>query len=405
VTWSQPQTGTAAQIAISSVLKALWLLAVGMLAWAVGYCIGPSRAARGSAARAVAALGRRFSTDVRSPAAPWILYAVGFGARLGVAVSTGRVGYVGDASSAVSIATGYGQVLSLLSLLAPLAVAAAAIQVYRERLPGARVTLAVLFVTELGYGALAGGKEDFVIAVLAVIIPISVARYRIPKLAVIAGILVFLAVVIPFNKAYRTAARGTSATLTSSQAIHQAPGILQQTVSGQSVTTLLPDSVVYLLQRVREIDGPAIILQRTGGQIPFSSPGLLVEAPLIDLVPRAIWPGKPILATGYQFSQQYYDLPPTVYSSSAITPVGDLYRHGGWVPVIVGMSLLACIVRLIDSVLDVRENPHAILLILLLFPSLVKGEDDWITLLAGLPGTLLVWLLAVALIFRPRRLT
>jgi hypothetical protein len=42
---------------------------------------------------------------------------------------------------------------------------------------------------------------------------------------------------------------------------------------------------------------------------------------------------------------------------------------------------------------------------LLLFPSLVKGEDDWITLLAGLPGTLLVWLLAVALIFRPRRLT
>jgi threonine/homoserine/homoserine lactone efflux protein len=121
-----------------------------------------------------------------------------------------------------------------------------------------------------------------------------------------------------------------------------------------------------------------------------------------DLVPRAIWHDKPILATGYLFNQQYYDIPSTVYTSSAITPVGDLYRHGGWIPVAVGMLLLGCGVRLLDNVLDVRQNPHAIFLVLLLFPALVNGEQDWVTLLAGMPTAFMVWLLAVALAFRRR---
>lgn len=405
VTWSQAQSGTAAEIAISSVLRALWLVAVGMIFWALGYLIGPSRAVERFAARAVEALGRRFDGDVRGPAAPWILYAIGFVARIGAAASTGRLGYVGDVSSAVNTASGYGQILSLLSLFAPLAVCAAALQVYRERVPGARITLAILFLAELAYGAAAGGKENFVIAVLAIMVPFCATRRRLPKLAAVTGILTFLVIVIPFNQAYRTAARGNSQTLSASQAIDQAPGILQQTISGHSVAAVLPNSVTYLLLRIREIDGPAIILQRTGEQIPFSNTALLIEAPLVDIIPRAIWPGKPILATGYQFGQQYYDLPLTVYSSSAITPIGDLYRHGGWVPVIIGMMLLGCVVRLLDSVLDVRANPHAIFLVLLLFPALVKGEDDWITLLAGIPGMVLIWLLAVAVIFRPRRLT
>jgi threonine/homoserine/homoserine lactone efflux protein len=77
--------------------------------------------------------------------------------------------------------------------------------------------------------------------------------------------------------------------------------------------------------------------------------------------------------------------------------------YGGWIPVIVGMFLLGCGVRLLDDVLDVRANPHAIFLVLLIFPSLVKGEDDWESLLASVPATLFIWLLATALTFRARR--
>jgi hypothetical protein len=401
-TWAAPQTSTAAQIEISSVLRALWLVAVGMTAWAMGYAAGPGHPLRRLARRRINALNNRLNDTVRSRSAPWVLYAVGAAARLANAISSGRFGYVGDAASAVSSATGYGQILSDLSLFAPLAVAAAALQVYRERLPGARITLAVLFLAELAFGAAGGGKESFVIAVLAVAIPMSTVRHRLSKVVVAGSILIFLVIVIPFNQAYRAAARGTTTTLSAAQAVDQAPAILRQTLTGHSLVTILPNSMIYLLQRITEIDSPAIILQRTPAQIPYSSPAQLVEAPAADIVPRVIWPGKPILAIGYQFNQQYYGLPSTIYSSSAVTPIGDLYRHGGWIPVIAGMFMLGCGVRLLDDVLDVRANPHAIFLVLLFFPSLVQGEEDLVTLLAGIPATVLVWLSATIFTFRRR---
>ena len=43
LTWVQPQTGTSAEISVSSVLRALWLVAVGMTLWALGYFVGPGR--------------------------------------------------------------------------------------------------------------------------------------------------------------------------------------------------------------------------------------------------------------------------------------------------------------------------------------------------------------------------
>ena len=250
----------------------------------------------------------------------------------------------------MSSVSGYQQYLSDLSLFAPLAVCAAALQVYRERVPGARATLTVLFLSELVFGAAAGNKGTFIITILAVVIPMSVARYRLPRATILICIYIFLMIVIPYNEAYRDAARSGSATLSVSQAISAAPGILHQTLTDQNPIKVVPNSVTYLMQRVREIDSPAIIMQRTPGQIAYSSPAQLIEVPLLDMVPRAVWPGKPILATGYQFSQQYYELSATVYTSSAITPIGDLYRHGGWIPVIAGMFLLGCGVRLLDDV-------------------------------------------------------
>jgi hypothetical protein len=405
VTWSGPQASTASQIALSSVLRALWLVAVGMTFLVIGYLLGPSHALRRLADRRIAALGRRCTGTVRSGVAPWLTYAIGVTARIAGIATTGRFGYVGDVSSTFSSATGYEQILSELSLLCPLALCAAAIQVYRERMTSARLTLTILFVAELAFAAASAGKQNIVVAVLAVVIPMSAARYRLPKMAVGGCVLLFLVIAIPFNQAYRNVAHGVSTTLSTSQAIDDAPAILRQSLTTQSLATALPDSTTYLLQRLQEIDGPAIILQRTPAQIPFSSALQLVEAPLVDIVPRAIWTNKPILASGYAFSQQYYGLPATEYTSSAISPIGDLYRHGGWIPVMLGMLFLGCGVRLLDDVLDIRANPHAIFLILLLFPGLVKGEDDWVAFMAGIPATIVIWLLAVALIFGVRRST
>lgn len=403
VTWSQPQTASAAQIAVPSVLRALWLVAAGMTALAAGWCRGPGQPARRAARRVLAALQARFSAQLRGPAAPWVLYAIGVAARLSSTATTGVFGYVGDPSSLVSTAAGYGGILAGLSFCAPLALSAATLALLRERRRGARLTLVILCSAELALGAAAGNKQIFVTAVLAVVIPYSAIRRRLPRGTLIAALLVFLIVEVPFNQAYRGTVRHGSATLTPGQAVAAAPQILGQTVTSQGLGTALASSAGYLMQRIRQIDSPAVIMQRTPSQIGFASPVQLAAGPVAGIVPRALWPGKPIMTTGYQFSQQYFGLPATTYTSTGETTVGSLYLHGGWIPVLAGMFLLGCGIRLLDDTLDVRANPHAIFLVLLLLPSLVEGEEDWQAVLTAIPAALFVWVFAVAVTFGPRR--
>lgn len=399
----EPVAGTTvAMISIASVLRALWLVSIGVSAWSLGYVIGPGRILQGLASGGVATLSRRFGADVRSPASPWLLYIIGSAARFAGAATTGRFGYLGNTASAVSTASGYQQLLSVLSMCAPMAVAVAALQVFRERRPGAKVTLAVLLLVELAVSTASGDKVNFLNAILAVVVPYSAVRYRVPKVTSIAALIVFLLIIVPFNTTYRSAVHGSGANLTSSEAIHAMPSTLKQAVIGRDMGATLSQSLHYLLQRIQEIDNPAIIVQRSPGQIAFLNPSQLVEIPLSAFVPRAIWRGKPIYVPMYQVSQEYYDQPSTVYSAAGITPIGDLYRYGGWLPVIIGMAVLGCTVRLMDNSLDIRKNPHAILLILLLFPSVVVAESGWVAIFSGLPSTLFVWLLAVAVAFRIR---
>jgi hypothetical protein len=398
--WSsaaQVAGSAAAQVTPSFVLAALWLVAAALLAWTAGYLTGPLRRAGAALTRS---LDRRLTSEVRS-GAPWVLYLTGTVGRAATEVTSGHLGYLGSPSAAVSSASGYGQVLALAGMLAPLGLAAAALRVFRQR--RSRVTLVVLLAAELGYSAVSGDKLNFAVAVLAVIVPFTVVRGRLPKGALAIAAAAFLLVVIPFTAAYRAADRDGRQTATAAQAIAAAPAVARQAVGSEAgVLTVAGQSVWYLLQRDQDIDSPAVIMERTPGQIPYSSPADLVAGPLTELIPRALWPGKPVLTTGYDFGQEYLGLPPSVYSSTTITPEGDLYRHGGWPPVIAGMFLLGALMRLLDDGLD-AANPHALFLLLLVFPPLVMAEQDWVTLLGDLPTLLLTGWVAARLAFRPDR--
>ena len=340
----------------------------------------------------------RVTDEIRSPAVPWALFGVGLVAQLGFVVLTGRFGFVGDAAGAVSTASGYGQYLAVAGECVPLAVMAAAVRAYRVRRPGAWLTLAVLFGAAIVAGATAGGKESFVVAVLAVIIP----RRRIPAAAVAAAVAFFLLVVIPFNLAYRASAREGKVTMSASQAVASAPAIAARVLATDVSPSLLPESASYLAERIRTIDSPAMIMQRTPSEIPYGSPLQLVMSPVVDLVPRILWPGKPILAVGYQVSQEYFQLPAQVYTSSNVTPEGDLYRHGGWVPLIAGMFLLGAGIRILDELTDLRRGVHGAFLIILVFPDIVQAGSDCSSLVAGIPGMVVLWLVVVATSFTRR---
>ncbi len=403
ISWIGVRTGSSSEIWPGSILRALAMTAVAFTFLTTGYCAGPHRFAVTRARRVTDGIGRRFTDEIRSPAVPWGLLAVGLGAQLGYAISSGHFGYVGDVAASVTTASGYGQYLAVAGQCIPLALMAAVIRAYRTMTLGAWLAALVIFAATIAAGAIAGGKVGFVVAILAVAISHAIARRRLPIGAMVAAIIIFLLVIIPFNQAYRTTARGT-VTLSTGQAVATAPAIARQVVATDLSLAVLGESASYMAQRIRTIDSPAIIMQRTPSQIPYASPAQLLIAPVIGLIPRILWPGKPILAPGYQISQEYYQLPPQVYTASDVTPEGDLYRHGGWFPLIFGMFLLGCLIRIIDEVTDLRRGVHGGFLILLLFPDIVQAGSDWTTLLISLPGMILLWLCVVTTSFARRRL-
>ena len=403
ISWLSPQTQTGPSGAIlpASILRALWMIAVALAMLTVGYCAGPYRLAASRARRATERLSRRFTDQIRSPMVPWALVAIGLIAQFGFAALTGHFGYIGNVEASVSTASGYSQYLAVAGECVPLAVVAAAIRAYRTKTIWAWLTLLIMFATAIAAGAVAGGKESFVVAILAVVIPYTVIRRRLPIGAIATAVIFFMLIVIPFNQAYRASARG-AVTLSTSQAVAAAPAIAGQVAATDVSPAVLGESASYLAERIRTIDSPAMIMQRTPSEVPYASPADLLIAPVVDLIPRILWPGKPILTPGYQISQEYFDLPATVYTSSDVTPEGDLFRHGGWFPLIVGMFLLGCVIRIIDEVADLRRGVYGVFLIILLFPDIVQAGSDCATLLAGIPGMVLLWLAVVSVSFTRR---
>ncbi|MGH3326856.1 MAG: hypothetical protein ACRDPT_03490 [Streptomycetales bacterium] len=405
MTWLVPQTGAAAQIVLPSVVDALAIVSVSIIVWTVGYLAGVPQPLRHSAGRGLAWLFRGTSPAIGAGAAlPWLLYGLGSAARLASVWLTGQFGYVGDPSDDVSSAQSYDQILYVLASCTLFAVATAAYRAATFRRHQDRVTLWVLAGIEIVVGGLQGSKETFILAVLAVLVPYGAVRGKTPVRFLTASMLLFLLVVLPFNIAYRQSVTDESSRLAPSLAVSGAPTVLSGVLEESRLyRDVLADSSIALVHRVREIDNVAIITQLTPSVIPYRDPLDLVTAPVVGLIPRVLWPGKPVLTTGYDFSQEYYGAPSDMYTSSAVTPVGDLYRHGGWTTLVIGTFLIGVACRLFDTLIRPEVDPRAIFFLLVFLPMVVKFEMSMYDLIVSVPTGVLTATLGVRLVCRNQR--
>jgi hypothetical protein len=404
LTWLGQQTGSASRIALPSVVEGLGVLGLGIAAWTAGYMLGPPRGLRDAARSGLSTVLRGAGTTFRGGLLPWGLYVVGSAARLTGALLTDRFGYVGDPSRLVTSAHAYSQLLSLLSTFALFAIAAAAYRAFNPAIRGGHATLWTLVAAEVAVGAVAGSKGALLLALAAVLIPYGALRGRVPIKVLLIGAVFFLWVAVPFNNAYRQTVRG-DVNLTPTEAVTAAPQILTDTLTAQSPVEAMGDSADAMLRRVREIDSIAIITQLTPETIAYRSPWEFAMAPAVGLVPRAIWPDKPIFANGYDFYQEYYGGSRTTYTSTAITGLGDLYRHGGLWTVAVGMLLLGAGCRLFDLLIRPETDPRALCFTVCFLPVVVKSEIDISLLLIGIPGGILIAVVGARLMCRRNPIT
>lgn len=83
---------------------------------------------------------------------------------------------------------------------------------------------------------------------------------------------------------------------------------------------------------------PGIIIEKTPSIIPYQGLDKFLAIPAY-VVPRVLWPDKPILSRGNWFGIVYLNQPEFSLSSAAITVFGEGYMYVGWLGVI-----LACLI-------------------------------------------------------------
>jgi hypothetical protein len=91
---------------------------------------------------------------------------------------------------------------------------------------------------------------------------------------------------------------------------------------------------------------PGVMMSLTPSVIPFQGADKLLAIPTY-LVPRALWPDKPIITTGRWLSSTYFGYDSTTVNSAAATLYGDLYIISGWWAAILGSVLLGMLLALV----------------------------------------------------------
>lgn len=396
-----PQTGSAGVIDPAQVPSAIALTAIALAAWIMGQCVGSPRGIVAMARRTLRGAFPNGPWSLRFASLPVFLYLIGLLAR-GIRLRSGRFGYLGDGAAALAAPSAQSQLLGTIENLCRFGLLLAALDAFAlSRSLRSRAVLGVLLLSEVVLGLFAGSKEAVILTVAAVGLVYVFGRGAIPGWAKILGVFVLL-VVFPINQDYRDSLRDRPGAVASTTAVDQLQQVLGDTFTSLTPRTVLIDSPARLARRLREIDNVALVRQKTPELIPYVGWEELAYGPLVGVVPRALWTDKPVLTQGRSFAQDYYELPDTLYSASAVTVPGDLYRHGGVVPVVLGMVLLGFLMRLVDVVADPRRDLRLLVVYVPAFSILIKSESSFNVLIVALIQTVLVACLVGRLAFVAR---
>jgi len=325
-----------------------------------------------------------FASGARSV---WALWTVSVAAQA-ISIARGSFGYLSDPSAALSTTSSSNAVLSALSQLGLLCTVIAAWRVAANRSPGALGLLVWVAGTQLVLGILSGLKEAAIVQLVAIVVGYS-CRSKLRLRLLVVGALIAVFIVTPFVTAYRAAVVNGTSRLSPAQVLTEVQfGAL---FSSSAASNTSGNSLNAAEDRLSRIGDVSIIAEKTPSTIPYKSSMELLSGPILGLIPRSIWPGKPVLDAGYQTNTEYYGAAASIHSSAAVTPYGDLYRRGGIVVVIVGMAVLGMFVRAVDDRegASPRLDPRLMFLPMLLFATLVKQEMDYLGLSATIVSVVL----------------
>jgi hypothetical protein len=288
-----------------------------------------------------------------------------------------RIGAVGFNSGAATRAVGtYDQAFQQLSLLGSLAAGALALWVFRRDDPRLRWLLLAFVAAQVLGGFASGYKQQALLPVLIVGAAFVTSRGRIPWKPVAMAAAVGVLVLLPATIIYRSVLRPN--TLADPASVRTPGGIVHETAD-------------YLNVRFRLVDSVALIRTRTPTEYPYANGRRYTLLPALIGLPRAVWPDKPILNDGLEFSHTYWEVAPSIVTATPLTQPGDLYRNFSWPGVLIGLALWGALLGALTRLNADRRSPRLELVCLVALVQVVPFIDsDLPQLLAGASRTLLL---------------
>lgn len=383
VAWFLPDMEAATRVELSDLPSGAVVAGAGLYAMTLVYALTRPRVSRGATALAAVIEGARSASLGHAPAL--ILFVASLGAA-GFSIASGTWGYLSDPSHALASTSSSGNLISMVSQLGTLAVFLAAWRVGRKPDLWSRVLLVAMLTVQVGLGLFSGMKEQALVPLLAAMLGYGLVRPFRWRRAV-AGALFAVFIVVPFIQEYRSVVASGNSRLSPVTALGQVDFTKMLLGGDQQAQSESP--AITLGRRLSRIGEMSLIVAKTPDTVPYADMNEIFVAPALGVVPRSLWPSKPVLDAGYQVTRNYYGS--SSFSSAAVTISGDLWRHGGWLLVVAGMGGWGFLVALFDSRRRCAHcQPHFFFFPLLLVVPLIKQEIDFVSLVATLPANALV---------------
>jgi hypothetical protein len=227
-----------------------------------------------------------------------------------------------------------------------------------------------LLLLQFAGGLLNASKVGFVLPkLIAVVFIYALFRDRIP----LKWILMFLIAITMSFLIVDQVRRLSSQTATETDAVALLVEGIRET--SENLNGSSSSALDRFARRTREIENVAVVLRDTPRVLPHTNGNEIPEAVAVALVPRVLWPGKPIFDPERKFPQLYLKQAPASRSSTGPSHFGDLYRNFGLLGVVLGMGLLGALFAFLGRLTE-TGGVRTLFIIAFAFTVLTRSEDS-----------------------------
>lgn len=266
----------------------------------------------------------------------------------------------------------------------------------RSTNPWIRILFWISFAFTLLFGVISGMKSEILEPILIVMLALAIVRGRFPKSLLVLPVLLVL--LYPFVNSYRT--NLNAGYRQQANTVDGLTAVLEKSVSDVFFTSptegsALNQGVEYSGQRLSLLSNFRDIL---GLPVPSALNGdeRLWMAPIYPFIPRFLWKDKPIINKGQRLTML---LTGGRDSSTALTPVGDLYTLGGLKAILVGMLLYGIILQLLMNWFTGEFSEKGVFVFLWALLPLINLESDVFGLITSSIDAFIVALLFASFVY------